>query len=131
MQVLRTQFNATSAEDWKRTMLELQWPTFVTNVDGVVQSWNTGCEQLLGYGTEVIGERVHTLLSTPLEGLRLDGLIRQALQGERLMGIELPFQHADGRVRLTVCSVALLKDLKGGDLGLVFTCAPWQASRAP
>ena len=124
MQVLRTQFNATSAEDWKRTMLELQWPTFVTNVDGVVQSWNTGCEQLLGYGTEVIGERVHTLLSTPLEGLRLDGLIRRALQGERLMGVEVPFRHADGRVRLTLCSVALLKDLKGGDLGLVFTCAP-------
>ena len=111
-------------------MLELQWPTFVTSVDGVIQSWNTGCQQLLGYGPEVIGERIHGLLSTPLEGLRLDGLIRHALQGERLMGIELPFLHLDGRVRLTVCSVALLHALNGREPpGLVFTCAPLTGER--
>lgn len=130
MQVLRTQFNATSAEDWKRTMLELQWPTFVTSMDGVIQSWNNGCQHLLGYGPDVVGERVQALLSTPLEGLRLEGLMRQALQGERLMGIEVPFLHVDGRVRLTVCSVALLHELNGRESGLAFTCAPVPGEQA-
>ncbi|RJF71638.1 EAL domain-containing protein [Deinococcus cavernae] len=129
MQVLRTQLGTAGLQDWRRHLMELQWPTFITSLEGTLQSWNDGCVALLGHGPQVVGQALDSLLSSPLEGLRLEGLMRRAGQGERLTGVELRFPQADGSVRLTVCSVALLPAMNGSAPGLVFTCAPLGAEQ--
>lgn len=98
------------------------WPTFITDRHGVIQTWSQACEQALGYGPQVIGTPLHTLLTTSLEGLRLDGLIRQVLQEEQLIGLELQFRHLSGRALLAICSVDPLQT--EGEAKLSFSYEP-------
>lgn len=119
-----------SVTPWQRQVLALQWPIFITDAQGIIKSWNAGCQELFGYSDEVLGQPVQTLLPTALEGVRLQGMLRQVAGGERLLGVELRYLPPGGTPQVMLCHMAPLPGLLGHEVDIVFTCTPLSADTA-
>ncbi len=71
---------------------------FSETLDGIIQSWNSGAEKLLGYvSKEMIGHRMQALIPADYFSQELE-MRAQIAQGEKVGNLETVYQHKDGRL---------------------------------
>ena len=70
-----------------------------TSVEGVIQSWNPGAEQLFGYSQQhAVGRDLHTLSAKGGEQVRLRTVLERVAQGEKVDSFESDWVRAAGSV---------------------------------
>ena len=71
---------------------------FSETLDGIIQSWNSGAEKLLGYvSKEMIGHPMQALIPADYFSQELE-MRAQISQGEKVGNLETVYQHKDGRL---------------------------------
>ena len=71
---------------------------FSETLDGIIQSWNSGAEKLLGYvSKEMIGHPMQALIPADYFSQELE-MRAQIAQGEKVGNLETVYQHKDGRL---------------------------------
>ena len=93
-------------------------PIFTVDRAGRVRTWNRACQEVFGYGSEVLGQPYIRLLATPQDG-GVDHL-SQVLQGHTLSGLGLSYRAKDGSARAMVSRLYPLLDGDDTILGCVF-----------
>lgn len=124
LSIVQAQLDHAADSNWKRLLMKLQLPTFMVDARGQIQSWNEGCQDMLGYTGSIVGQALHDLMPSPLDRLRLDTLLRRTLQGEPLRGVDLRLLNAEGQVILTVGSMTALCGDTTSEAQVMLTCAP-------
>jgi PAS domain S-box-containing protein len=71
-------------------------PIFVVNQAGAIQSWNRASEEILQYGSELIGRPVQELLYNPHDAAWVETALAQVFRGLSLTSMAISFRHRDG-----------------------------------
>jgi PAS domain S-box-containing protein len=87
------------------------------NLDGIIQSWNTGAERIFGYtAQEAIGQ--HITLIIPLDRRAEEDHILACLRrGERIDHFETVRRHKDGRLIDVSVTISPVRDSSGRIIG--------------
>ncbi|HET7229186.1 MAG TPA: PAS domain S-box protein [Longimicrobium sp.] len=83
---------------------------FSKGLDGTIQSWNAGAEQLYGYtAAEVVGRNV-SLLAPPEKAGEITGILRRLQHGERIPSLETVRRRKDGELLHVLLSISPLHE---------------------
>lgn len=87
------------------------------NLDGIIESWNSGAEQLFGYSAEeAIGQSI-MLVIPPDRHHEETRIIQRIRQGMRVETFETLRRHKDGRLIDVSLTVPPVRDRLGGVVG--------------
>ena len=82
-------------------------------IDGIIEHWNVGAEQLLGYTPEeAIGQPI-TLMHGPGQVEQFGPVLRELEQGAAVREFETVRRHKDGRLIDVALSATLIRDEDG------------------
>lgn len=85
----------------------------VRSMDGIIQFWNHGAEQMYGWAApDAVGRDIHRLLATEFPGTVAD--VGAALLDDGLWEGELVHRHADGRTIVTLSRHVVRTGADGG-----------------
>jgi PAS domain S-box-containing protein len=88
------------------------------SVKGIIKTWNSGAERLLGYSAEeVIGKPITILIPRERQGEETDILARVS-RGERIKGYETVRQRKDGSLVEISLAVSPIKNGRGRVIGV-------------
>ncbi len=86
-------------------------------LDGVITSWNTGAEQVYGYGAQEMIGRSLAVLAPPDLYLELIAMLARIGAGESVRPYETQRIHKDGRILHVSISVSPVRDRSGAIVG--------------
>jgi PAS domain S-box-containing protein len=87
------------------------------SLDGTIQTWNEGAEQILGYAAhEIIGKPIFTLIPPELHEEEQE-ILRKIRRGERVSHFDTVRVTKDGRRMDVSLTVSPIKDRKGTIIG--------------
>jgi PAS domain S-box-containing protein len=87
------------------------------NLNGIIQTWNTGAERLFGYSAEEAVGRPVTILFPPGRENEEPGILARIMIGERIDHYETVRRHKDGRLLDISLTVSPMRDSSGVIIG--------------
>jgi PAS domain S-box-containing protein len=105
-----------STRDYLEGIIESSADLIITvNPDGLIQTFNTGAEAILGYRRdEVIGRRIELLFADPRER---EVAISQLQHTDHVVNYEAHFRTKSGDVRDVILTLSRLRDPNGRPIG--------------
>ncbi|MGD2215895.1 MAG: PAS domain S-box protein, partial [Gemmatimonadales bacterium] len=105
-----------STKDYLEGIIESSADIIITvNPDGLIQTFNTGAETILGYRREeVIGQRIELLFADPRER---EVAIRRLRHTDHVVNYETHFRTKSGDVRDVILTLSRLRDPSGRPYG--------------
>ncbi|AIS52880.1 diguanylate cyclase and metal dependent phosphohydrolase [Thermoanaerobacter kivui] len=90
------------------------------DLEGIIQTWNKGCEKIYGYkADEIIGKSIYTLIPD-FEKEKVKNILQRLLKGEEIKSYEGIRITKEGKTIHVLVSVAALKDELGRYIGISF-----------
>ncbi|AEM79212.1 sensor domain-containing diguanylate cyclase/phosphohydrolase [Thermoanaerobacter wiegelii] len=90
------------------------------NLEGIIQTWNKGCEKIYGYkAEEIIGKSIYTLIPD-FEKEKMENILKSLMKGEEVKSYEGIRIRKDGKFINVFVSIAALKDELGRYVGVSF-----------
>jgi PAS domain S-box-containing protein len=87
------------------------------DLDGVIQSWNKGAEQIFGYAAEEsIGQPI-TILAVPDQPLETPGILARIRNGERVTSYDTIRRAKDGKIIAVSLTVSPIRNSEGEIVG--------------
>jgi|GEM_PF-1172567 len=93
---------------------------FALDQQGVIQTWNRSCREMLQYGDEAIGQPFDALLFEASERDSVRSLLQRVLEGESLSRLDIVFRCKDGSYRQMLSRLYPLFDETGAVSGCIF-----------
>ena len=83
------------------------------DLDGIIQSWNTGAERIFGFtAVEIVGKPVRMLIPADRQSEE-DAILAQLRRGERVDHFETVRRRKDGRLIHVSLTVSPVRDING------------------
>ncbi|NIM51962.1 MAG: PAS domain S-box protein [Gemmatimonadales bacterium] len=101
-----------STKDYLEGIIESSADIIITvNPDGLIETFNTGAEAILGYSREeVVGQRIELLFADPRER---EVAIRRLQHTDHVVNYETHFRTKSGDVREVILTLSRLRDPSG------------------
>ena len=91
------------------------------SIDGIIQTWNSGCERIYGYkAEEIIGKSIYDTVIPDFEKEKIKEILEKLLKGQNVKSYEGIRRKKDGSFFNVLVSIAVLKDSNGKFLGISF-----------
>jgi diguanylate cyclase (GGDEF)-like protein/PAS domain S-box-containing protein len=88
--------------------------------NGIIQTWNKGCEKIYGYkAEEIIGNSIYMVIPD-FEREKIKNILERLLKGEDVKSYEGIRVRKDGKLINVLVSIAALKDELGRYIGISF-----------
>ncbi len=88
-------------------------PIFVVDAAGRILDCNPACQEVLGYGPEMLGQPLAALLLDTPTTERLNTHLKQVFQGAALSGVEITYQTSAGACRFMISRLYPIFDSQG------------------
>ncbi len=113
-------YDSSPSGDFYRQWLENSPnPIFVVDGVGRILDWNPACEELLGYGSEMIGQPLAVLLLDAPTIERLNTHLKQVFRGETPPSVEITYRNSAGAARYMISQLYPSFDPQGQVLNCI------------